>query len=150
MIITWRIIHNKYVDTAFDGEGARRYGGRWNHPGLKIVYTSATLSLAALEMLAGLHSIKILDAYECICVKIPKNFIHIPDTLPKGWNTIPAGSVAKDIGTQWLRTGDSPVLEVPSIVIPSEKNYLLNPDHPRFNDLAIGRPHKFRFDPRLA
>ncbi len=149
-MISWRLVHERFASTAFDGEGARLYGGRWNHRGQKVVYTSGAISLATLELLAGLPSIKILDAYVCIPVDMPSEVILDVDALPEGWDSIPAGSISKDIGSAWIQEGLSPVLKVPSVIIPSEMNYLLNPVHPDFGKLKIYKPRAFRFDPRFS
>ncbi len=107
----------------------------------------ATISLAALEMIAGLPTIKILDAYKCIPVEIPKGHIKKNDKLPNGWNNIPAGSPSKKVGSQWIQEGEYPVLSIPSVIIPSEMNYLINPVHSMYGDLKIGEPQEFKFDP---
>lgn len=149
-MISWRLVHEKFASTAFDGEGARLYGGRWNRRGQKMVYTSGAISLATLELLAGLPSIKILDAYVCIPVDIPSEIVLDVEALPGGWDSIPAGSVSKDIGSAWIQEDLSPVLRVPSVIIPSEMNYLFNPVHSDFGRLKIGEPRAFRFDPRFS
>ena len=74
----WRIVKAKHAATAFDGEGARLFGGRWNSPGTRMIYTSATLSLAALESLVHL-SPPVLFKYVAIPVEFDESLI---ETLP--------------------------------------------------------------------
>jgi RES domain-containing protein len=148
-VTAWRIVTACHVQNAFDGEGARLYGGRWNPPGIAVVYTAGSLSLAALEMLAGLNSMQLLSLFTGIPVTIESRHIQSIPALPDGWDIIPAGSVSRKTGADWIQSADSPVLEVPSVIIPSEKNYLLNPAHPDFKHLKIGDPRDFTFDTRL-
>ena len=63
MPASWRIIKARYAKSAFDGEGARQFGGRWNSPGVPIIYTSSSMSLAALEMLVHLGRSRSLSSY---------------------------------------------------------------------------------------
>jgi len=115
-----------------------------------IIYTASSLALAALEMLAGLPSINMLNFFKCIRVSIEEQYIQKLDSLPDGWNAIPAGSVSKKIGGDWAQKADFPVLEVPSVIIPFENNYLLNPNHPDFKYLQLGNPQEFTFDQRFS
>ena len=146
----WRITAAKY--SALDGEGSRRYGGRWTPRGLAVVYASATLSLAALERLV--HADPDLQ---------PQNLVAVPIDVPRGvkvesisvddlaadWRDYPAPAALAARGEQWLREARSGVLSVPSAVIPAERNFLLNPTHPDFRRCAAGPPQPFSFDPRL-
>lgn len=149
MIEVWRIVKKKYSTTAFDGEGARISGGRWNHDGVSMVYTSSTLSLAALELFVNLDGPPHM-ALVSIPAYIPKECIfNYTESLPAGWNAYPASNLSKDIGTHWIQQAKSAVLQVPSVIIPSEFNYLLNPNHLDFQKITIGSPSVFSFDPRM-
>jgi RES domain-containing protein len=148
----WRLCRAQFAPSAFDGEGAKLYGGRWNHKGLPVVYASATLSLAVLEVLVP-HRAPIP----------PEDFVAIPAELPDGikltniraadlpadWQADPAPVRLQEMGSDWLRDLSSRVLAVPSAIIPLEVNYLINPRHPDFAQLAIGLPLAFPFDPRF-
>jgi RES domain-containing protein len=148
-ITAWRIVKTSHVKNAFDGEGARLYGGRWNPPGVAVVYSAGSLSLAALEMLASLNSMRLLSLFTCIPVTIESRHIKQMPAVPDGWDAVPAGSVSRKTGAEWIQSSDFPVLEVPSVIIPSESNYLLNPAHTDFKHLKIGDPLDFTFDTRL-
>jgi len=138
MRTVWRVVTQRYADTAFSGEGARLYGGRWNPKGLAMVYTAQTQSLALLEMLvqdAPLHA-----SYVMIPVRVPEQIVvHIDQTtLPTDWRELSARNDLQQIGAAWIHAGTSAVLTVPSAVVPAEFNYLLNPAHPDYALLEIG------------
>jgi RES domain-containing protein len=137
---------------AFDGEGARLAGGRWNRRGFPIVYTSATLSLAALEYCVHLDIGDAPDDLVAVAAdiptRVPRSHVTISD-LPANWRTYPAPEALADLGTTWARARQTAVLVVPSVVIPHERNYLLNPAHPAFSAIRVGTPESFALDARL-
>jgi RES domain-containing protein len=149
-VTSWRIVKRKYSARAFDGEGARIHGGRWNSPGLPAIYTAGSISLAILEMLV--HGEPPLPGYAVIPVTFDTALVRdvSVDSLPAGWNTYPAPAAVIGIGDDWLRSRASVVLRVPSAVVASESNYLLNPAHPAFSKIVIGKPAGLPIDPRLA
>lgn len=148
----WRISKRKYADTAFNGEGARRVGGRWNSRGQGMVYTSGTLSLAALEVLVHMEVEDVTTMLASIRVEVPTDveisYLELAQ-LPANWRSIPAPSVLAEMGDRWFKSGEIAILAVPSVVIPVEYNYLLNPAHPDFSKFVFGSPEAFEFDPRL-
>jgi RES domain-containing protein len=149
MRTVWRVVTQRYADTAFSGEGARLYGGRWNPKGLAMVYTAQTQSLALLEMLvqdAPLHA-----SYVMIPVRVPEQIVvHIDQTtLPTDWHELSARNDLQQIGAAWIHAGTSAVLTVPSAVVPAEFNYLLNPAHPDYALLEIGTHTERLTDQRL-
>ena len=151
MVAAWRIVKARYAATAFDGEGARRAGGRWTSVGRRAVYVSGTAALAALEVVAHLDSTAPLAAWSLIRVQIPDRLIEAVDatTLPRGWRRYPAPAALRALGDAWLDAGRSAALRVPSALVPVEVNFLLNPRHPDFRLIRIGAPQAFPIDPRL-
>lgn len=148
----WRICQEKWAETAFDGQGAKIYGGRWNSIGIAVVYTSSSLALAALESLVHLGVKKIPKNYVAICADIPENFTVEkiePEKLPQNWRRDPAPPKLTSIGDRWVSSSKSAILKVPSAVIDEEWNYLLNPKHPNFARIQIGKAKPFQFDGRL-
>ena|SRR5437660_3999568 len=146
----WRIVRAKLVRTAFSGEGAAKAGGRWNSRGRRVVYTSSTQSLAALENLVHLNP-PILFKYKIFRLEFAQNLVEeiaVAD-LPKDWRAEPPPPSTKYIGNAWVLESRSAVLAVPSVIIPAELNYLLNPAHPDSNKIRIGKAADFTFDPRL-
>ncbi|HEY9419825.1 MAG TPA: RES domain-containing protein, partial [Thermoanaerobaculia bacterium] len=138
--MVWRITSVRYADQAFDGEGARRYGGRWNRPGIAVAYCSMTLSLAALEFFVHLEPSLAPKGLICVAAEIPGDVSTEeidPKDLPGDWRSYPAPERLLDLGTDWARSLRTAVLIVPSSVIPHERNVLLNPVHPEAQKLRI-------------
>ena len=151
MVSAWRIVKARYAANAFDGEGARRSGGRWNSPGTSVVYASSTASLAMLEMLVHIGASAILPGYLLIeCRFDPALGLPLQRAiLPANWQEYPAPAEAREIGDRWVNHGRSVALEVPSVLLPQEHNFLINPAHPKFSSVKILPPTPFRFDARL-
>ena len=99
----WRIVKTKHAAQAFDGEGARLYGGRWNSPGHRVVYSSSTVSLAVLEILVHLETSIALPAYSLFSIQLDESLIlrFSVDALPKDWRDSPAPP-----GLQTVRSRD--------------------------------------------
>lgn len=149
----WRLVRPAHgsPDDAFSGEGARRYGGRWNGPGRPVVYASEHLSLAALETLAHAERSRFQREYVAFAVEVPSDLVLMlrRDDLPSDWRARPNSPGARAIGDAWLAQEASVALLVPSVLVPQEHNLLLNPQHPRFDLVTIGAGAPFRFDERL-
>jgi len=152
MITAWRIVSANYKDKAYTGDGARVHGGRWNSKGLSVVYTADSLALASIEMIVNLPAPKLLQKYDRISAQISLNLVlELSDVdLPEDWNSRPISPSTRAIGDRWIKEQRSAVLRVPSIVVPDEYNYLLNPNHPDFAKVKIGKPTMYYFDPRLT
>jgi RES domain-containing protein len=152
MAVAWRIVKKKYARTAFSGEGARLFGGRWNYPGTALVYLAESQSLAVLELLVHMDSAELLGHYLTIRVTFDDSLIDsVPfEALPAAWQRDSALKQVRDKGEAWAVAGRTPVLRVPSVVIPTESNYLLNPRHRLFGQIEIGEAIPFQFDERLV
>jgi RES domain-containing protein len=146
----WRLTKTKYLSAAWDGEGAARAGGRWNTPGVRVVYTSGSLSLALVEVLVHLPA-EILPAYSAVPVDFDDALVTAlaPAKLPRSWKDNPPPPATQAIGADWVAAGTSAVLRVPSVVVPGEFNFVLNPAHRDFRRIVIGAAMPFPFDPRL-
>ena len=151
MATAWRIVKSRRARSAFDGEGARLYGGRWNSPGTRVVYAAGSVSLAVLEILVHLEDAEILSSYSLCAVEFADGLIEPLDRsgLPADWRSYPAPPGLRRIGDAWVRGGSSVILEVPSAVVERESNYLINPEHPDFASVNVGEPEPFGLDPRL-
>lgn len=150
MPVAWRLVRESHAEAAFTGEGAAKYGGRWNSRGRHVVYASASLSLAALETLVHLvHPVTI--RYAAFRVEFDEALLEQfpPGRLPSDWDAYPPGPASMAVGDEWLREARSAVLAVPSVIVAHERNYLLNPAHADFGKIAVARPEPFAFDPRL-
>jgi len=146
----WRIVKEKHHGTAFTGEGAAKTGGRWNSRGVRVVYTSSTKSLAALENLVHLNP-PVAFKYLAIRVEFEETLIErvLLRNLPSDWRGEPPPLSTKQLGDAWVRDARAAVLALPSVIIPDELNYLLNPAHRDFTKVTISSPEAFAFDPRL-
>lgn len=149
-MFVWRLTLSQHASP--DGEGARLYGGRWNKPGTPVVYTSGSLSLAALEYLVHVDSDILPDSLVSITATIPDSLaietIH-RSGLPGNWKDEIIPVSLQERGTVWASEARTPILQVPSVVIEHEWNYVLNPLHPGFRSITWERPIRFSFDPRL-
>jgi RES domain-containing protein len=150
VIVAWRITKQKHARSAFTGEGARLYGGRWNSKGRAVVYAAESRSLALTEMLVHLQAEALLLHYVLFRCEIGESLVREIDLadLPKSWAADPAPKRDQAVGDKWIDSAASAVLRVPSAVVIGEMNYLLNPAHPDFAKIAIS-PQKFRIDKRL-
>jgi len=114
-----------------------------------MVYTAGSRSLAILEILAHLTKSAPLDNYVLYRVECDDALVQILNDLPPGWNAEPPSVASQSIGDAWVRSATHPVLSVPSAIVPEERNYLLNPTHPDYSRIVIGRAVAYRIDPRL-
>jgi RES domain-containing protein len=147
----WRICKRRYSDAAFTGEGARLYSGRWNPAGVRMVYTSSSLSLAALEFFVHLDPSVAPDDLVSVSAIIPtalKVERFASNGLPVDWRTAENPKL-QAMGAAWASGKRSVAVEVPSIVIEGEWNVLLNPAHPQFSKIQVAQPVPFHFDRRL-
>jgi RES domain-containing protein len=153
MQTVWRIVTRHFAEDAYSGEGSRRFGGRWNRIGQSLVYTAQSRSLALLEMLV--QDSALLAHYLLIPASIPTDISRQTITLAElkkfkvDWRSLEAREVLQNIGSHWLNEGSSCMLEVPSAVMPAESNFLLNPAHPDFARINIGKHEPLESDLRL-
>ncbi len=147
----YRLIRPQWLGQALTGEGARRYGSRWNPKGTPMVYTACSLSLAALETLVHFSVDTAPLDYLALTIRVPDDGVErLADAqLPVDWNAMPAPAACRAVGADWVARGESLGLVVPSVVVPSEENLLLNPLHPNFAKVALEKQEPFLFDRRL-
>jgi RES domain-containing protein len=147
----FRLVAAAWAARAFDGAGARRYGGRWNPVGLPAVYVSAYRSLALLEVLVNLERPGPVADYVFLPVRFADRLVERLDRrrLPVAWRRAEPPAELMMLGGEWLAARRSAVLEVPSAVVPAESNFLLNPLHPEFGAIELGDAEPFELDPRL-
>ncbi|BCX46450.1 RES domain-containing protein [Haloferula helveola] len=139
-ITAYRIVAPRWVDTAFSGDGAQKFGGRWNSPGRRVVYLANSRALAALETLVHLTTPG----------SRAKAFVIIPTSIPiTGVISAEITTEPRATGDPWITNRRSLALRVPSAIVPGEFNFLLNPSHPDFSKIEAGDPQPFGFDDRL-
>lgn len=137
---------------AYDGRGAQLFGGRWNSKGTRVLYMSESRALAVLETLVHLTA-EVPDKYVLGGANIPPDLeiSNVPESgLPAGWRTALSAqqTITREIGDEWVRTGRTAVLSVPSVIV-EERNFVLNPAHPDFRHIAFLVPVPFDFDSRF-
>lgn len=147
----WRLCQVEYADSAWSGEGAWRFSGRWNPAGFHMIYAASSIALAAMELF--LHTDPRRPPPDLILVSaiIP---MHLSlekldaSLLPKAWDK-PDSPVCQPIGAQWIASKRSVALSVPSVAVQGDWNVLLNPAHPEFSQIDLLPPKPWRFDPRV-
>jgi RES domain-containing protein len=146
-MLVYRLAKDQFAQD-LSGEGAKRYGGRWNSKGIPILYTSSTIALALVEMLVHLPKKNLPNDLVLITIEIEKSAtldILNPVDLPKEWI-----QETQTIGDRWVASNSNLSLQIPSVIIPEEKNILINVSHPNFNtQVKIKNSRKFSFDSRL-
>ncbi len=155
-MIVWRIATDtpRYTADGLSGAGAASRGGRWNTRGTPMVYASESRALACLETLVHLDDgglplnrylvrISIADALWAAAR------VETPDSLPVGWDAEPAGLESIRLGTDWVRSGGSAILRVPSVIVAEEVNILINPAHPDAARITASKVRRWLYDPRL-
>jgi RES domain-containing protein len=145
----WRIAGRRRAK--LHGAGARLSGGRWNSKGVSVVYAFGTLSLAVLEKLVHVDPDLIPVGQAVLEIEVPDGLVTTlaPRRLPRGWRRIPPIPATQRLGDAWVAEATSAVLAVPSAVVPTELNYLINPRHPDAAQIKVVRRRPFAFDPRL-
>jgi RES domain-containing protein len=132
MSLWYRVSKKQWREQAFSGEGGLYTNGRWNPKGVRVVYSSSSISLAALEWLSHQGVKTISTAWVKLSIEVPDHEIIKYDakSLPVGWNKIPDSNISKDFANEVLFKPNRLAIAVPSVVIPEEWNLILNPSHP--------------------
>ena len=149
----WRICREPYAADALAGRGGLFTSGRWHTRGRPIVYTSESLALAALEVLVNADRSTVPADLVQIEIDVPDNLDILRigiRALPKDWRSYPAPPELQRRGDDWLLAASTPILQVPSSVIPEESNFLVNPQHVDARRLSIISMRAFAFDSRLT
>jgi RES domain-containing protein len=147
----WRICRRRYAADAASGEGAPLYGGRWNSRGVRVVYASTSLALAAVETFVNLEPNLMPADLVSIEGELPDTLTIgklEPAILPAAWHESRDESL-RQFGDDWVRERESIALLVPSAAIRGEWNVLLNPAHPDFSQVQFRSPVPFEFDARM-
>jgi RES domain-containing protein len=153
----WRIATDTpaYEADELSGAGAKATGGRWNAAGVPCVYASESRALACLETVVHLNAGGLpLNRY-LVAITVPDDVwadAHLETTasLPVGWDAEPAGRASIGFGTNWVRSAQSALLVVPSVIVPEEYNMVLNPLHPASARITAVKVRKWRYDPCLT
>jgi RES domain-containing protein len=152
----WRIAVDTPEFTADDttGAAAKATGGRWNRKGHAVLYTSTSVALACLETVVHSKTGSLPMNRYLVRIDLPMTAWsarteHAASSLPIGWDALPEGKVSLDLGDAWIPAGESPLLAVPSVIVPEELNVLINPEHPLCRGMTAKKLRKWSYDPRL-
>ncbi len=152
MIRVYRIVRKPYSKTPLDGEGPYRFGGRWSSPGTRIAYTAEHLSLAMIEYFVHIEVSDPPKDLVIVAADIPDDVSRVvltPRKLPAYWRRVPAPPGLAAIGDGFVAERKSAVLVLPSALVPSESNWLINPLHPEFPRIRVHPPEPFDYDARF-
>ncbi|MBO0935957.1 RES family NAD+ phosphorylase [Fibrella sp. HMF5335] len=144
----YRITRAIYTDRLMASGGV----ARWNTRGRFVIYTAGSRALACLENVVHRSGEGLQDLFRVMVIHIPDRLsvqTILPADLPDNWTDYQNFDVCQQQGENWLLAGTSAVLRVPSVIVPQEWNYLLNPAHPDFAAIELLRTEPFFFDPRL-
>lgn len=149
-MILWRIARRVHALDRL-GIGARETGGRWNHPGVSVIYAGCTIAIAAFERFVHVSGLTPPDLV-LVRIDLPDRYTAekpaITD-LPYDWDAIPPSQASMDYGSGWVRENRSLILFVPSAILREETNAVLNPNHSEFAGVRMAIERPFSFDPRL-
>ncbi|HAK75462.1 MAG TPA: RES domain-containing protein [Runella sp.] len=141
------------AENILSGYGAELFGGRWNSVGNALVYTSATPELALLETLVHLEEFYFdeLPAHVLATIEVPESAIIRVEVeeLPNGWNSIYTSPTTQQFTNDWFKQQSSLVMAIPSVIVPMSFNYLINPNHPRMQEIKVVESIPFSFDSRF-
>ncbi len=148
-MIVYRITKSKRASD-ISGYGASIYPGRWNKKGMFVLYTGESKEIALLETIVHIPPMMSPDL-DILTIEIPDNSITVitPEDLPENWHQFPAPTVLSDIGKKWMDEGKTIALKVPSSIVHSAYNIILNCKHKDYKTVKILSRKKFYFDSRL-
>ncbi len=152
MIRVYRIVREPFSKTPLDGEGSYRFGGRWSSPGTRIAYTAEHLSLAMIEYFVHIEASDPPKDLVVAAADIPDNVSRVvltAEMLPSNWRQVPAAPGLAAIGDSFAAECKSAVLVLPSALVPSESNWLINPLHVEFPEIQVHPAEPFRYDARF-
>jgi RES domain-containing protein len=147
----FRLCRSKFAND-LSGKGAEKSGGRWNSKGTAMLYTSQSVALCTVELAVHTPLGNIPSDYTLITLEIPESIIASEITtgdLPPDWKTLPHANSTQLMGDEFVRSGKNAMLKVPSVVVPGEYNFLINPSHPDSKGIVIEFAESFEFDGRL-
>jgi RES domain-containing protein len=148
----WRLSRRVFAKEPLSGKGGLYASGRWHSAPRLVVYTSQSLALASLEVLVHVDFDLAPRGLVAMEIDVPDDVIVAgltPADLPRAWRRYPAPRSLQEFGNAWLGGLETAVLRVPSAVVPSEHNYLINPQHPDVQRIRVVAKIPFTFDPRL-
>ena len=140
----FRLVRRERAADVMSGEGARLFGGRWSPPGAAVVYASESRALAVLEAFVHVTAEARTMAFVLYSIELPSRA-----RLRRHRERPRSVHASQEAGRAWLDDGSALALVVPSVLVPQEKNYVLDVRHAQFARLKVSKPEPFSFDERL-
>jgi RES domain-containing protein len=152
--VIWRIAVEApgYAANDLSGAGAQITGGRWNSMGTPMLYCSANIALATLETLSFIRTGSLPFNRYLVRIQVPDTVWELREILsplPGGWDAIPSGMTSRKTGDRWIADKRSPLLAVPSVIVPDEYNILINPTHPAVRRIVATTVRRWVYDARF-
>lgn len=150
-MVVHRLAKRKYAHDPLGGSGGLLVGGRWHHKGTRIVYCAQSLSLASLEFFVRFEPLAKAIALVALEIEVPDALVEdLPAaSLPSTWGTTSPASATADIGTDWVNSGRSVALRVPSVLTRGEFNVLINPAHADLKRIRVKSSLNYSYDTRM-
>lgn len=148
-MIVYRITHAAYSKALV----ASGNPARWNSRDIKMIYTAESRALACLENVVHRNTRGLQQNFRTLQIEIPNSiFISTLNRkdLPTNWQHFKNMPLTQQIGDKWISENKSAILQIPSVIVPEEYNYLINPLHPDFKSIEIKKVEVFTFDERLV
>lgn len=152
-VALWRIARetNRYPANDVSGAVLSEIDSRWASPGASVVYCSTNIALAVLEAVCHIRKSSVPYNRFLVRIDIPKAVWDMRELLdaPAGWDALPPGTTSIRTGDAWRGSMRSPLLVVPSVIVPEESNVLVNPHHPHARKITATTLRRWIVDPRL-
>jgi RES domain-containing protein len=148
----YRIVREPHSKNPLNGEGSFRFGARWSSPGTRIAYTAEHLSLAMIEYFVHIDASDPPKDLVIVAADIPDGVsrkVLDPRQLPTNWRQVPAPPTLAGIGNTFAAERKSAILVLPSALVPSESNWLIDPHHAEFVEITVQPPEPFQYDARF-
>jgi RES domain-containing protein len=144
-MILWRISRHRDLS----GTGGLRAAGRWHYAGQPVVYLAGSPAAALLEVCVHTSANDVPPEFTLLKIEGPelKSDIIRPGELPQDWTA--RFEITRELGTAWLKSRRTPLLQVPSAIVPETINFLFNPMHPQAARFRIAQLSSYPFDLRI-
>ncbi len=147
-MIVFRIVHKSFSQSLV-GSGQP---GRWNKSGQKVIYAAESIALAFLESMIRRQGVGFNEDFKIMFLEIPQDLSITnidPASLSPGWDNIRNHAVSQERASSWFLSLESPVLRVPSVVLPHSFNFVINTEHKEFKKIKIIDITPLLPDPRI-
>lgn len=144
----YRIAKRRHAQD-ISGTGSALFPGRWNVKGTPVLYTGENPEIALLEAIVHVPPL-LIPTFDLLTLEIPDSILRwTAGDLPSNWSQYPAPTILSEMGQQWIREGETLALQVPSCIVQTAHNFILNCRHPQYSEVKILDQKKFDLDPRL-